>query len=190
MAEAGRLRVLVSDEQGRAVAVRGLATWLARVAPRNARGVVSVALVSDARVRELNREYRSKDYPTDVLSFPADEAARRRTRRSIRSSPKTPSSPTSPQPPASPQSPAPGPFLGDIVIARGVAKRQSRAAGHLEGTELRILALHGLLHLLGYDHEQDNGTMRRVERRLRLKGGLRESLIERAHRTRPARSAP
>jgi probable rRNA maturation factor len=202
MAEAGRLRVLVSDEQGRAVAVRGLATWLARVAPRNARGVVSVALVSDARVRELNREYRSKDYPTDVLSFPADEAPQHRTRRSIRSSRKTPSSPkspssptslqppASPQPSASPQSPAPSPFLGDIVIARGVAKRQSRAAGHLEGTELRILALHGLLHLLGYDHEQDNGTMLRVERRLRLKGGLRESLIERAHRTRPAGSAP
>jgi probable rRNA maturation factor len=71
-------------------------------------------------------------------------------------------------------------FLGDIVIARGVARRQARTAGHSELTELRVLALHGLLHLLGYDHEGDNGRMQRVERRLRRKGGLREGLIERA----------
>src|SRR5206468_12829796 len=64
--------------------------------------------------------------------------------------------------------------LGDIVIARDVAKRQAREAGHSETTELRVLALHGLLHLLGYDHERDSGTMDRIERRLRRKGGLRE----------------
>ncbi len=70
-------------------------------------------------------------------------------------------------------------FLGDIVIARGVARRQARDAGHPESTELRVLALHGLLHLLGYDHERDTGAMARLERRLRRKGGLREGLIER-----------
>jgi probable rRNA maturation factor len=70
--------------------------------------------------------------------------------------------------------------LGEIVIARGVARRQARAAGHSELTELRVLALHGLLHLLGYDHERDRGRMRRVEDRIREKGGLREGLIERA----------
>jgi probable rRNA maturation factor len=144
------LDVSVSDERGRAVAAPGLAAWLRRVAPARARGVVSVALISDVRARALNRSYRRKDYATDVLSFPAN-----------------------------PESPTPHPFLGDIVIARGVARRQARAAGHAERTELRILALHGLLHLLGYDHEQDNGRMRRLERRLRRKGGLREGLIER-----------
>jgi probable rRNA maturation factor len=70
-------------------------------------------------------------------------------------------------------------FLGDIVIARGVARRQAREAGHPASTEMKVLALHGLLHLLGYDHERDNGAMARLERRLRRKGGLREGLIER-----------
>jgi probable rRNA maturation factor len=72
--------------------------------------------------------------------------------------------------------------LGDVVIARGVARRQARHARHPELTELKILALHGLLHLLGYDHERDNGRMRHAERRLRRKGGLREGVIERAQR--------
>ncbi len=71
-------------------------------------------------------------------------------------------------------------FLGDIVIALGVARRQARGARHSELTELRVLALHGLLHLLGYDHEDDGGGMRRLEERLRRKGGLRAGLIERA----------
>ena len=69
--------------------------------------------------------------------------------------------------------------LGDVVIAAGVAGRQARQAGHAMAVELRVLALHGLLHLLGYDHERDDGRMARLERRLRLKGGLVEGLIER-----------
>jgi probable rRNA maturation factor len=78
--------------------------------------------------------------------------------------------------------------LGDIVIARGIARRQARGARHSELTELRVLALHGLLHLLGYDHEDDGGGMRRLEERLRRKGGLRAGLIERAD-TSPRRPA-
>jgi len=73
------------------------------------------------------------------------------------------------------------PNLGDIAIATGVARRQAREMGHSELTEWRVLALHGLLHLLGYDHEheRDEGRMQRVERKLRRKGGLREGLIDR-----------
>src|SRR5262245_14144706 len=152
-----RLRVLVADERGRSVMAGGLASWLRRVAPAGARGTVNLAIVSDRRLRSLNRAYRRKDYATDVLSFPTN--------------------------PPNPESLIPNPyhrkFLGDIVIGRGVARRQAREAGHSEATELRVLALHGLLHLLGYDHERDHGRMARVERRLRRKGGLRQGLIER-----------
>jgi len=70
-------------------------------------------------------------------------------------------------------------FLGDVVIADGVAKRQAKEAGHRIQTEIRVLALHGLLHLLGYDHDADDGKMARAEARLRKKAGLPAGLIER-----------
>jgi len=107
---------------------------------------MTVAIVSDARIRALNRQFRKKDTATDVLSFPSEDRG----------------------------------YLGDVVIASGVAARQAREAGHPLRTEVRVLALHGLLHLLGYDHEHDDGRMARLERRLRKRGGLREGLIERA----------
>ena len=140
-----RLQVAVTSHTGRPVRATGLASWLSGVAPARARGEVSLAFVSDAAIRKLNREHRRKDAPTDVLSFPSGEAR----------------------------------FLGDIVIAAGVARRQARRAGHGFGVEARVLALHGLLHLLGYDHQRDDGRMRALEARLRRKGGLREGLIER-----------
>jgi len=156
------LQVMVGDARGRPVQVTGLSSWLRRVAPKAARGQVSIALVSDATVRGLNERYRRQDHATDVLSFPAElEAQPLKTRHNVS------------------VNAAREAFLGEIVIARGVARRQARAARHSELTELRVLALHGLLHLLGYDHEIDDGRMRRVEQRLRRKGGLREGLIER-----------
>jgi probable rRNA maturation factor len=157
------------DAQGRPVRVPGLAVWLSRIAPRQARGEVTIAIVSDARIRALNRTYRRKDATTDVLSFPAsaiEPSPRRRSRE-----------PASRQPRIA--HPGVRTFLGDIAIARGVATRQARREGHDLGTELRILALHGLLHLMGYDHERDRGQMRRLEARLRQNGGLTSGLIER-----------
>jgi probable rRNA maturation factor len=143
-------RAVVTDGRGRAVAVsEGLAAWLAGHAPRRARGEVGVALVSDARMRALNRTFRGKDYATDVLSFPSD---------------------------------AGDGTLGDIAIATGVARRQAREAGHPLETELKVLALHGLLHLLGFDHERDAGEMARAERRLLARAGLTQGLIGRRRR--------
>jgi probable rRNA maturation factor len=123
----------------------GLAVWLAAVAPRAAQGTVTIAIVSDGRIRTLTRKFRGRNVVTDVLSFPVGEAG----------------------------------HLGDIVIAAGVVRRQARAEGHALRTEVRVLALHGLLHLLGYDHEIDQGRMARVERRLRRRGGLPVGVIER-----------
>jgi probable rRNA maturation factor len=187
------LRVLVADERGRPAAAAGLARWLARVAPSRVRGTVHIAMVSDAKVRALNRRYRRVDHATDVLSFPVESLPRTpRSRLRSRSNdasygPARRSAGAAAA--ASPQPPASSLLLGDIVIARGVARRQAREAHHSEGIELRVLALHGLLHLIGYDHERDDGRMRRVEQRLRRKGGLRAGLIERAGVSR-APSAP
>ena len=72
--------------------------------------------------------------------------------------------------------------LGDIAIARGVAARQAKQQGHSESVEVKTLALHGLLHLLGYDHKRDGGEMQRVEDRLRRRAGLPVGLISRQSR--------
>ena len=76
--------------------------------------------------------------------------------------------------------PGSGDSLGDIAISREIAQKQAKLLGHSVGVELRVLALHGLLHLLGYDHESDNGRMARVEARLRRKARLPLGLIARS----------
>ena len=154
--------IVVVDYRGRAASAPGLASWLKRVAPAAARGEVVIALVSDRRIQSLNRQFRGKDAPTDVLSFPAHPAPQKQRSH-----------------PEHLAHPAP---LGDLVIATGVARKQARAAGHPYSQELKVLALHGLLHLIGYDHHDpaDRGRMARLERRLRAKGGLPAGLIERA----------
>src|SRR5262245_65104469 len=119
-----RLTVTVTSPDGHASLARGLGQWLATAAPASARGEVTVALVSDGRMRSLNRSFRGKDYATDVLSFAIVPDA------ALSAAPRQ---------------------LGDVVIAVGVARRQAAAVRHSLATELRVLALHGLLHLLGYD---------------------------------------
>jgi probable rRNA maturation factor len=169
--------VSIVDARGRPVRVPGLARWLERVAPASAAGGVTIALVSDARMRALNRRFRRKDYATDVLSFlGARGAPPARARRGRKAAGRKAALPSG----ASRGPRALAPELGDIVIAKGVAARQARLYGHSLAVEFRVLALHGLLHLLGYDHDTDTGQMAKLERRLRRKGGLTHSLSERA----------
>ncbi len=156
------IEVSVTDATGRPARAPVLAAWLRSVAPARARGKVAVGLVSDAAMRRLNRTFAGQDRVTDVLSFPAARETRSRGGRG--SAPGTSTAPI---------------VLGDIVIATGRAARQARRARHALSVELRVLALHGLLHLLGYDHHADAGEMARLERRLRRKGRLPEGLIER-----------
>ncbi len=162
-----RLSVSVTDALGRPVPARGLDSWLKEAVPRHAAGFVTIALVSDRALRRLNRIFRGIDRPTDVLSFPSERLhvtgrARRRKDAGLR--------------PEILRGLRP---LGDIAIATGVARRQAREQGHSLQTELRVLALHGILHLLGYDHEADRGRMQRVEERLRRRAGLPSGLIAR-----------
>lgn len=119
---------------------------------------VTVCLVSNAEIARWNRSYRHKQGPTDVLSFPADDtgptAKRKPTARRSRSSVRSSS------------------YIGDIAIAPEVARRNARRFGRTLEDEMRILILHGMLHLMGYDHETDTGQMDRRERRLRHTLGL------------------
>ena len=141
----------MTDGRGRPKGAGDLPAWLAGLAPRSAAGLAVIALVCDRKMRDLNHRFRGIDRVTDVLSFPAgpDETG-----------------------PSGAGAGGGARWLGDIVIATGRAGRQARAAGLTESQERRRLALHGLLHLLGYDHERDDGRMRRLERRLQRRGGL------------------
>src|SRR5262245_13995659 len=162
------LVVTVTDASGRPVRDAGLAAWLEREAPARARGRVGIALVPDRTMRRLNRDYRNKDRATDVLSFGQMTGSVRLGTKSGMNRQKLRD-------------------LGDIAIAVGVARRQARQLGHPVGVEFRILALHGLLHLLGYDHETDQGEMGRVEERLRRRAGLPVGLIARTPGRAPRR---
>jgi probable rRNA maturation factor len=106
-------------------------------------------ITNDAELRSLNAQFLGRDYPTDVLSFPL--AFNSDGHDSI----------------------------GDIAISIERAGAQAREHGHTPDEELRILMLHGVLHLLGMDHETDNGRMRATETRWRRKLGLPAGLIER-----------
>jgi probable rRNA maturation factor len=117
------------------------------------RGLVNVLLTSSAEMKSLNRRFRGKDKPTDVLSFPAEPAAQKR-------------------------------FAGEIAISAEMAAQNAWTLRHSPAEEVKILVLHGVLHLRGYDHECDNGQMAKREEQLRAQLHLPLGLIERTGRKR------
>jgi len=119
-------------------------------------GDVEILLAGDATLRRLNRDFRAKDKPTDVLSFPAPSGFA-------------------------------GTHAGDLAISLQTAHRQATEHGHTLADEVRVLLLHGLLHLSGMDHETDSGEMAARESTLRKSLKLASGLIDRTHKnsTRP-----
>jgi probable rRNA maturation factor len=105
---------------------------------------VAIRLISDSAMARLNRTYRQKRGPTDVLSFPASRS------RAILGEK----------------------YIGDIAISPETARRNARLYDRPLPEELRILVLHGMIHLAGYDHESDEGEMNRLERCLRGRLGV------------------
>jgi probable rRNA maturation factor len=112
------------------------------------RGAINVLVTGDREMTSLNRRFRAKDMPTDILSFPASSV------------------------------PLNG-LAGDIAISVEIAARNARSLGHSPSEEVKILVLHGILHLAGYDHDKDAGEMARKEDRLRKSLGLPQGLIGR-----------
>jgi probable rRNA maturation factor len=115
-------------------------------------------VTDDDEMRGLNRQFRHKDDATDVLSFPAACGAAAASQAASVSS------------------------LGELAISFDRAREQAAGFGHSTEDEVRVLMLHGVLHLTGMDHERDSGEMRRAERRWRRRLGLPDGLIERTSR--------
>jgi probable rRNA maturation factor len=129
------------------------------------RDTVNVLVTSSSELKSLNRQFRGADRATDVLSFPAPAVTAGRAKR----------------------------VAGDVAISADIARENAGRLGHSVADEVKILVLHGILHLAGFDHERDNGEMARKESRLRLQLRLEGGLIERAqpqHRTFAARRSP
>jgi probable rRNA maturation factor len=148
--------MILNRQRTVSLARRPLELFLAHVRDELGLGeaAVTVCLVSDAEIARMNEEYRKKKGPTDVLSFPAVERRKpvrlRRGSHALRT----------------------GEYLGDVAISPATARRYAKESERTLPNELRVLILHGVLHLLGYDHETDRGEMKRVESRLRKRLGI------------------
>jgi len=135
---------------------RSLETFWRRVRDELGLGEAEAAicLVSDAEIARMNAAFRRKKGPTDVLSFPSVRRRRpvvierKLRKKKLRGD------------------------LGDIAISPATARRSAKKQGRTLADEMRILMLHGILHLLGYDHETDRGQMNRLEHKLRRRLGL------------------
>ena len=151
--------MILNQQREVRVARRPLESFLRRVKRELGlnQSEVTVCLISDKAMARLNQNFRKKKGPTDVLSFPA--VVRKRPARLRLKSIATNS--------------AKGEYLGDIAISPATARRYAKNnRRHLAG-ELRVLILHGVLHLLGYDHEADRGEMDAIELKLRKRFGLK-----------------
>jgi probable rRNA maturation factor len=148
--------MIVNRQRAARLARPPLESFLRRV--KNELGLeeagLTVCLVSDAEISRMNETFRKKKGPTDVLSFPM--MARRRPVRLRRGS----------------RTVRAGEYLGDIAISPATAQRYAKKNGRKLSSELQVLILHGVLHLLGYDHETDRGKMDRIEQKLRKRLGL------------------
>jgi probable rRNA maturation factor len=113
---------------------------------------VNVLVTNNSELRALNRRFRGADKATDVLSFPSPQVEHIKARR----------------------------VSGEVAISADIARENAARLGHSLADEVKILALHGILHLAGFDHERDNGEMARKESRLRRQLKLEVALIERA----------
>jgi probable rRNA maturation factor len=143
---------------------------LLRVPPES----ITVCLVTNPMIARWNSQYRAKKTPTDVLSFPATAEKRSHIRRMTSPHRSRPSTRFARLRRAAfrEDGARPGAYLGDVAIAPAVARWNARRLGRTLDGEMKILILHGILHLLGYDHETDHGEMERRERRLRRHLGL------------------
>ena len=156
-------RAMIVNHQSRIpVSLRELDTFLIRARrrlrlPKNS---FTVCLVTDGEIARWNRAYRGKSGPTDVLSF-ATNARKTKRRRGRNGRVRKDDLLDAAAANHSAQ------YIGDIAIAPAVAKRNASRFGRTFNDEMRILILHGILHLMGYDHEADDGQMERRENKLR-----------------------
>ncbi len=154
------IAVIRMEDQSKEVSAATLSAFLRR-AQRSVglSGRVHVLITANEQMRKLNRRFRGKNKPTDVLSFPASAEVQ------------------------SPESHA-----GDLAISLEIARANAKQLGHSVEDEIKVLLLHGVLHLAGHDHESDKGEMAALEERLRTKLHLPAALIARSSQKEKASS--
>jgi probable rRNA maturation factor len=146
--------VIIFEKAAPGVSRKGMVRF-ARQAQKLARvrGEVGILVAGNRRIQALNRRFRKKNQPTDVLSFPHEGG-------------------------------------GDIAVSADIARRNAARYRHSMASELKVLVLHGMLHLAGHDHENDSGQMATLESKLRAKLKLPAALIDRTHVPAKSRRTP
>jgi probable rRNA maturation factor len=157
--------LVIFEKQVMGVSEQSLSRFVLR-ARRAARlsGKVNVLVTSSGSMRSLNLRFRGKNKPTDVLSFPANASPRKKGNKP--------------------------PLAGEIAISADIALENAHRLQHPPALEIKVLILHGILHLAGYDHERDNGEMARKETSLRRTLNLPDALIERSQASGKPVNAP